>query len=257
MNESPSSTQPRYPKMSLSVFTINYVTERNPLLVLWWSAATPGFGHIMLGKYLQGFLLVVWEFYTNLKAHLNKAIYLSMTGEFDKAKEILDTNWIQLYVAVYVFTMWDSYCKTNDTNKLARLVDHDWLALSPVVMTPFGIHFLRVYKPWLALLWSAFLPGLGHIYLQRRVTGAFAFVCWILACYFSEFPTGFYLTLNGRFAEAIAIMDPQWYLFMPSIYGYALFETYKAAEQITKLYKQQQGYYLREQYQDKQFCMPI
>ncbi|WP_248930344.1 hypothetical protein [Paenibacillus hamazuiensis] len=255
----PSSQRkvPRYPRASLSVFTLNHVYPRSPFLVLWWSAAIPGFGHMMLGKYLQGFLLVGWEFYTNVQAHLNEAIFLTMIGDFVQAKAVLETKWISLYIAVYVFTIWDSYNKTNDANKLAMLSENEWIDQPPVVMTPVGIHFMRPYKPWLALLWSSFLPGLGHIYLQRLISGLFAFAGWILTCYFSRLPTGLHYTMTGHFAEAIATMPPQWVLFMPSLYGYALFETHMAASQFTKLFKQQQGYFLKEQYQDKRFRMPI
>jgi hypothetical protein len=49
--------------------------------------AFPGFGHLLLSKYLRGILLFIWEIVINLNAHVNLAIAHSFWGKFDKKKK--------------------------------------------------------------------------------------------------------------------------------------------------------------------------
>ena len=53
---------------------------RNPFVIAWWSLAFPGLGHLLLSKYLRGYLLLfgnfslirmhilTWQFYIPLQA---------------------------------------------------------------------------------------------------------------------------------------------------------------------------------------------
>ncbi|MDQ1911791.1 hypothetical protein RAC89_15415 [Paenibacillus sp. GD4] len=247
----------RYPKMHLSVFTLNHLSVRNPFVVMWWSAAIPGYGHMILGKYGQGFVLVVWEFFNNYNGKLNYAIYYSMIGDFTLAKQVLHQSWIILYVAVYVFTLWDSYMKTLDMNKLAQLCGHQFDLQPPMVIKAHGINYLRVYKPWLALLYSSFMPGLGHIYLQRLISGVFIIVFWVLTCYYSHFPEAVHMTMIGDFTGAKSVLNPEWLLFMPSLYVYGMYESYDSAKHFNHLYRMNQAEFLRKNYQHREFRMPI
>lgn len=52
---------------------------------------------------------MIWEFFVNVKAHINEAIFYSMIGEFEMAKAVIDTRWFLIYITVYIFTMRDSY----------------------------------------------------------------------------------------------------------------------------------------------------
>ncbi len=58
----------RRPKGHISSIATNMLHLKNPWVTAWWSAAFPGFGHIILGSYVKGFLLVVWELLINVKA---------------------------------------------------------------------------------------------------------------------------------------------------------------------------------------------
>ncbi|HEX9060162.1 MAG TPA: hypothetical protein VF941_08270 [Clostridia bacterium] len=39
-------------------YNSNILTLRNPWVTAWWSAAFPGFGHITMGIYIKGFILM-------------------------------------------------------------------------------------------------------------------------------------------------------------------------------------------------------
>ena len=62
---------------------------RNPYLIAFWSVAFPGLGHLLLSKYLRGFVLFIWEVFINYKAHINLLILYSFTGDFEKAKQVV------------------------------------------------------------------------------------------------------------------------------------------------------------------------
>ena len=72
-----ANIKPRYSKGQISVFGTNSVYPRVPWVSAWWSAAFPGFGHMFIGKYLHGFILIIWELVVNNMSHLNMAIALS------------------------------------------------------------------------------------------------------------------------------------------------------------------------------------
>jgi hypothetical protein len=72
--------------------------SRSPIIIACWSIAFPGLGHLLLSKYIRGFLLFSWKIFVNYASHINLAIMYSFTGEFEKAKQVLDTRWLLLYI---------------------------------------------------------------------------------------------------------------------------------------------------------------
>lgn len=82
---------------------------RNPFIIAWWSAAFPGFGHLLLSKYLRGFILIGWEMFINTQTHLNEAIVYTLTGQIEQVGEVLNIRWMSLYAPVYLFAIYDSY----------------------------------------------------------------------------------------------------------------------------------------------------
>lgn len=63
----------------------------------------PGAGHVMIGKIAKRFLLFIWEIVINNLAHLNEAIFYTLTGKFQLAKDSLDERWFFVYIGVYIF----------------------------------------------------------------------------------------------------------------------------------------------------------
>lgn len=52
-----------------------------------------------LGRYLPGFILIVWELVVNNLSNLNMGIVLSMLGRFEEAKAVINEEWVLLYMA--------------------------------------------------------------------------------------------------------------------------------------------------------------
>jgi hypothetical protein len=160
---------------------------RSPWIIALWSAIFPGMGHLLLSKYISGFILFVWEVFVNLKSHLNLAIYYSFIGKAESAKEVLDIRWLLLYFPVYLFAIWDSYRTTIDTNNHFELAGREDAKVNPFVVTPFGFNYLDKSSPWLNVAWSLICPGTGQLAIHRIMVAFFIIPWWISVVYFSKF----------------------------------------------------------------------
>lgn len=247
----------RHPKAYTSFIITNFIHLRNPWVTAWWSLAFPGFGHILLCNYARGFLLVIWEVFININTKLNLAIVYSFTGQFDLAKEALNTKWLLLYVPVYIYAVWDSYHLTVEYNSFSVLADRDESLIVTAKISAWELNFLEKRIPWISAAWSFLMPGLGQIYDQRLPTGFFMFIWWTTITYFSNILEVIHLTFVGDFSQAIASANPQWLLFMPSIFGFAIYDAYIHAVENNKLFELEQSRFLKENYQDPDFKMPV
>jgi len=256
INGSPS-INPRRPKAFISALTANYLHLRNPYVIAWWSAAFPGFGHISLGNYIQGFLLFTWEMVVNTQAQINLGIFYSFTGRYDMAKDILDSRWLLLYVSVYVFAMWSSYRLTVTLNSFSLLADRNHSPIDVVQMSSMELNFVDKRSPWVAVMWSALTPGIGHLYTHRIPTGFFVLIWWIVICYLSHVLQAIQYTALGEFEYAKGVLNIEWFLYLPSIYGYALYDTYANIVETNRLYDREQADYLSKKYQSPDFIMPV
>jgi hypothetical protein len=249
--------EPRYPKGHTSALSINLVHLRNPWVIAFWSAIFPGFGHISLGSYIHGFLLILWELLINIKANLNYAILYSFTGRYDNAIKVVDNNWLLLYAPVYLWAIWSSYRQTVDLNKLSILADRSRSPVSPVIISTLEICFFDKRTPWLTLCWSLLMPGIGHLYTHRLPTGFLVLAWWIGICYFSHLPQAIQFTAIGEFNNAITVVDPQWLMFLPSIYGFSVYDSYVNTVEYNRLYDKEQSRYLEDKFQEDTFEMPV
>lgn len=171
----------RRPYAHTSSFLVHQLHLRNPWVPVWWSMAFPGGGHMMLCKYFTGAMLMLWEFVINVKSNINIAIMLSMTGQFSKAKDVLDPEWFFLYMGVYLFAMWDSYRLSIDMNKLYLVADREDASILPVKIPALETNYFDVRKPWTGVIWSMITPGLGQIYFNRLYSGFYLLIQ--LYCY--------------------------------------------------------------------------
>lgn len=243
----------RRPIGLVSPIATNIIHLRNPWVTAWWSAMFPGFGYIIMGSYVKGFLLVAWELLINTEAHINTAILYSFTGRFELAKQVLEVRWLLLYLAVWVFGIWGSYRSTVDLNKLAILGEREGSTLIPVHISAFDVNFLDKRQPWVAVVFSALSPGLGHLYTHRIPTSFFVLILSIMVVYFSHFLEAIQYTALGAFSSATAILDPQWFLFLPSIYGFAIYDSYVNTVEYNKLFEREQARFLRDNYNNPHF----
>jgi hypothetical protein len=248
---------PRHPKATLTALGALGTHLRNPWVSAWWSAALPGFGHMLISNHFSGVILIVWEFFINIQAHLNIAIVLSLTGRFEEARAAVDHRWLLLYVAVYVYAIWDSYAETIEQNKYYIIAEREDFPISPSKVTALEFGFGKRRKPLLAIMWSLLMPGLGHLYVRKIEEALVLLVSWIATAYMSHICEAVVFTLVGDFAGARAIVDYNWFLFAPSLYGYAAYASYAAVVEVNKYTDAEQARYLKQSYMDAEFTMPL
>lgn len=243
----------RRPMAHVSSYIMNHIYQRNPWVAVWWSASFPGFGHIMICKYLTGGLLIAWEFFINIQAHVNEAIYYSMIGKFEVAKHVLDTRWFLLYIAVYIFAMWDCYSITIDLNKFALLADREDSSIMPFNISALEINYLDNRNSWVSVIWTCFNPGLGALYIGRLPTGFYIMIWFIVVVYYAHLLPAIQATFVGDFQSAKNTLNPEWLLFLPSIMGFATHDAYIQNQALNALFKTEQSRFLADNYQTPTF----
>ncbi|MBE4910514.1 hypothetical protein IMZ08_20975 [Bacillus luteolus] len=251
-NYTNNNTARRY-KAHVSILGTTQIHLRNPYIIAWWSAAFPGFGHLLLSKYLRGFVLFIWEVIVNIKANVNLAMIYSFQGEIQMAKDILDTRWLLIYIPVYLFGIWDSYRTTVDMNKVYLLAEHEEHKFNSFSIGALEINYLDKRNPIMAVIWSLFVPGLGQLYIHRIITAFFVIIWVVTFSYFSHGLEAISLLFLGKVQEATSVLKPEWLLFFPSIYGFSVFDSYINTVENNKLYEKEQRKYLKENYQAKTF----
>lgn len=248
----------RRPRGILSPYNVNFLHLRHPWVMFWWASSYLGFAYISLGSYVKGNILIFFEFFLNTQSKLNLGIMYSFTGRFDKAKEVLNTNWLLFYFFIYIFAIWGAFRVATDLNKFSILADREDSIVAPFKINAVDIGFLDHRQPWVAAVLSFLAPGLGHLYCHRVITTSFLLlVYWIISAVKSNFFYCIYLTAIGHFAQATAAADFQWLMFLPSIYMFAVHDAYTNAVQYNQLFDKEQMRYLIDNYQNADFPMPI
>ncbi|MCT8139929.1 hypothetical protein H1D32_20845 [Anaerobacillus sp. CMMVII] len=244
-----STNRERRFKAHVSLLGTTQLHLRNPYIIAWWSAAFPGFGHLLLSKYLRGYALFVWEILVNNMANINLAMVYSFTGNIGRAKEVLEPRWLLLYIPVYIFAIWDSYRTTVDLNKVFLLAERENADFNTYSIGSVEINYLDKRRPIMAVLWSLFTPGLGQLYIHRVLTGAFTMVFMIVFVYFSGVLVAVQHLFLGEINLATQVLDPQWLLFIPSHYGFSVYDSYVNTVENNKLFESEQRKFLKKKYQ--------
>ncbi|TLS49025.1 hypothetical protein FE782_27500 [Paenibacillus antri] len=226
---------------------------RNPWIVAWWSAAFPGFGHLLLSKYVRGYLLFVWEVLVNINANVNLAMVYSFQGQLDLAKDVLNTRWLLAYIPVYIFGIWDSYRTTVDLNKVYLLAERENHEFNSFAIGPLEINYLDKRNPKMSVLWSLVMPGLGQLYIHRVATAAFVIIWFVAFLYLSHALEGVSHLFLGQVEQATAVLKPEWLLFLPSVMGFSVYDAYVNTVENNKLFDSEQKKYLQRQYQRPSF----
>lgn len=229
---------------------------RNPYVIAAWSMAFPGLGHLLLSKYIRGFLLFLWEVFINYQSHVNLAILYSLVGKFGMAKDIVNTKWSLLYIPTYIFAIYDSYETTVDINNNYILATREDAEVLPFKVGAMEINFLDKKTPWVAAAWSLLSPGAGQLYIHRIVVAAFILIWVVAISYLSNLLPAIQYSLLGQVDKAKSIIDWQWYLNIPSIYVYAMYDAYTNCVEGNNLYDWEQSKFLKRNYQNKKFHIP-
>lgn len=101
-----------------SAWDINFLDKRKPLMAIGWSVLAPGLGHLYIHRVITGFFLFTATIMVMYYSHLPLAINFSMIGNFDRAKEILDMQWMLYLPSMYTFIFYDAYVSTVEQNKI-------------------------------------------------------------------------------------------------------------------------------------------
>jgi len=253
MNNYSNDNSARRYKAHVSALGTTQLHLRSPYIIAWWSAAFPGFGHLLLSKYLRGYALFIWEVVVNLKAHVNLAMIYSFQGNIDLAKEVLNPRWLLMYIPVYLFGIWDSYRTTVDMNRVYLLAERENHRFNTFTLGALEINYLDKRNPVMSVLWSLFIPGLGQLHIHRILTALFIIVGLVIFYYFSHVQEAVLLLFLGKVKEATSVLKPEWLLFLPSHYGFALYDSYVNTVENNKLFDKELRNHLIENYQAKSF----
>ncbi|WNF38265.1 hypothetical protein RJD24_07510 [Bacillaceae bacterium IKA-2] len=254
-NFNPTNNERRF-KAHVSVFGTTQLHLRNPYMIAWWSAAFPGFGHLLMSKYLRGYALFIWEILINNMANINHAMVYSFTGNFEMAKEVLEPRWMLLYIPVYIFGIWDSYRTTVDLNKIYVLAERENSNFNTFSIGATEINYLDKRKPTTAVMWSVLMPGMGQLYIHRILVALFMLIFIIVFVYYSNALNAVHLLFLGEFSLSTQVIDPQWFLFLPSHYGFAIYDAYVNTVENNKLYDSEQRKFLKNNYQQYRLKIP-
>lgn len=253
MNNYTNDNSARRYTAHVSVLGTTQIHLRSPYISAWWSAAFPGFGHLLLSKYIRGFVLFIWEVIINLQANINLAIVYSFQGQFEMAKDVVDTRWLLAYMPVYLFGIWDSYRTTVDLNKIYILAEREEHRFNSFSIGSVEINYLDKRNPVLAGIWSLFIPGLGQLYIHRILT-AFFIIIWVaIFLYYSHVLEATTLLLLGKIQQSTSVLHPEWLLFLPSIIGFSFFDSYVNTVENNKLFEREQRNFLKDSYQRSDF----
>jgi TM2 domain-containing membrane protein YozV len=250
------SRKVRRPYVHMSSYVLNQIHLRNPWVTVFWSLAFPGAGHMMLCKYFTGFMLMLWEFVINVNSNINLSIMYSMIGQFDKAKDVLEPRWFFLYMGVYLFGLWDCYRLTIDMNKIYLVAEREDATILPVKISALESNYLDIRKPLNGVIWSLITPGLGQIYFNRLPSGFYLLISFIVSVYQSHLGNSLLATMTGHFDIAQSVLNPEWLLFMPSIYGFAAYDAFVLIEELNILFEVEQSRFLSDNYRAPNFTMP-
>ncbi len=208
---------------------------------------------MLLSKYLRGYALFIWEVIVNINAHVNAAMIYSFQGNIDMAKEVLNTRWLIMYIPVYLFGIWDSYRTTVDMNKFYLLSEREEHRFNSFTLGALEINYLDKRYPLLAVMWSLFIPGLGQLYIHRILTAVFVIVWLVVFFYYSHIQEAVVLLFLGKVKEATSVLKPEWLLFIPSHYGFAVYDSYINTVENNKLFEKELRHHLTRKYQSQNF----
>lgn len=257
MKQLPQQPNIRRSKALISIWGTTQLHLRNPIIIALWSAIFPGMGHLLLSKYIRGFILFMWEIVVNLMSHMNLAIFYTFTLRFDMAKEVLDKRWLLLYIPTYLFAIWDSHRTAVDLNNHYILAAREDADINAFILTPLGINYLDKSSPWTAAVWSMLSPGAGQLTIHRIILAFFIIGWWIVLVILSNVLTAIHLTAFGLFTQAKEAINIQWMLNIPSLFFFGIYNAYVNQVESNKLFEWEQAKFFKNNYQSASFKMPF
>lgn len=233
---------------TISTFGITQLNLRNPYMIAWWSAVFPGFGHYMLHLYLRATLLTLVEVVINTLAHINEAMVYSFSGQFELAKMVIEPKWAFGYLAIYLVAIGDSFRSAIYQNKLYHLARLENKRIPNMKISPVEIQYLESKSPIIGVFYSVFFPGLGQLYNNRFGLAFYAIFWWWVYLTLSNVHEAFLILILGQLQESNSLLHPHWLLFMPSVMGGAIYNSYRTTLEHNHLFRLEQRQKLKNRY---------
>lgn len=249
------SLRPRRVQALVSPFGISFLHPKNPYMIAWWSAAFPGFGHLILHQYVRGVLLTLTEVAINTLAHVNETLIYSFTGRFELAKDTLEVRWAIGYMIIYMMSIWDSFKNAQSINKLQVLANLENSRIKPYIISPCEIQYLEKRNPYIAALYSLFFPGMGQLYVHRVGLAFYAMFWWWIYISLSYAHVSVHHHLLGQLSESVKTLHCHWLLFMPSVTGGSVYHAFVTACEHNRLFRTEQRQYFRDRYGGSDICI--
>ncbi|MFD2706248.1 hypothetical protein [Salibacterium lacus] len=150
---------------------INEEKQSRKLEIVLWSIALPGFGHLILRKYVKGLLLVFLEILVNVFGNFNTIIILSFNGKIAQAIEQTNYQWLMFYPCLYFFSIWDAYREAGGGEKsfsyMPMAFSAYFVTVGLIFSPVFTVYGYKLGPMWLPML---FLPlGLGAGMVIRKI----------------------------------------------------------------------------------------
>ncbi len=97
------------------------------------------------------------------------------------------------------------------------------------------------------------MPGLGQLYIHRIIV-AFFIVTWtVVFFYYSHLLEAISLLFLGEIQKATKVLNSEWLMFFPSLYGFATYDAYVNTVENNKLVEREQKNFLEKNYQHPDF----
>lgn len=64
-------------------------------------------------------------------------------------------------------------------------------------------------------------------------------------------------TVLGDFEQTKTVLDLEWFLYLPSILGFAVYDAYANTVEYNRLFEMEQAAYLAREFQGPDFIMPV
>lgn len=87
------------------------------------------------------------------------------------------------------------------------------------------------------------------IYIHRILTGTFIVFFTIIFVYFSKILVAIHSLFLGQFEQATEVLNPQWFLFIPSHVAFGVYDAYVNTVENNKLFESEQRNFLQKNYQ--------
>src|SRR5699024_12614431 len=111
-------------------------------------------------------------------------------------------------------------------NRIYILAEREEHRFNSFSISTLEINYLDKRNPLMAIVWSLLAPGLGQLYIHRVFTAFIGVGATIGIFYFSNFFEAVALVIVGDVQQATSVLDPEWLLFLPSIYGFGIYDAY-------------------------------